>query len=241
MMSLFWHFMRITAWYGVQSRCGKCGKRFFEIKNIGKSVRIVPSCFRYHPIPFICFSSEKLILLTGSQEKNKSFLQGAAMESAALEFVSPVLIWFLLGIGFFVMELVAPGFILFFLGIGAWCTASVLAIVKISLTVQMIIFLISSLVTLISLRSWLRSVFLGDSSEEDDSVNVDSVPTTGIVTEAIMPPGLGRVKYGGSFWKAAADESIAVDTVVQILKRKNLIVQVRPLRTEETQNVIQQN
>lgn len=156
------------------------------------------------------------------------------MDLAALELVSPVLIWFLLGAVFFVAELINPGFILFFLGIGAWCTASVLYLVKVSLDVQMIVFLISSLISLISLRSWLRSVFLGTSNEEDDSVNVDSAPTTGIVTEAIVPPGLGRVKYGGSFWKAAADETIPVDTVVQILERKNLIVEVRPLRSEPT-------
>ena len=150
-----------------------------------------------------------------------------------MESVSPVLVWFLLGVVFFVTELILPSFILFFLGIGAWCTASVLALTDVSLTVQMIIFLISSLVTLILLRSWLRSVFLGDSNEEDDSVNVDSAPSTGIVTEAIVPPGRGRVKYGGSFWQATADELIPVDTVVQILERKNLIVQVRPLHTEE--------
>jgi membrane protein implicated in regulation of membrane protease activity len=151
-----------------------------------------------------------------------------------MESVSPVLIWFLLGILFFVTELTLPGFILFFLGVGAWCTASVLALTELSLTVQLIIFLISSLLTLISLRSWLRSVFLGDSSREDDSVNVDTAPSTGIVTEAIVPPGQGRVKYGGSFWQARADEPIPVDTVVQILERKNLIVQVRSLHSEET-------
>lgn len=151
-----------------------------------------------------------------------------------MESVSPVLIWFLLGILFFVTELILPGFILFFLGVGAWCTASVLALTELSLTVQLIIFLVSSLLTLISLRSWLRSVFLGDSSREDDSVNVDTAPSTGIVTEAIVPPGQGRVKYGGSFWQARADEPIPVDTVVQILERKNLIVQVRSLHSEET-------
>ncbi|CAK8715162.1 NfeD-like C-terminal domain-containing protein [Candidatus Electrothrix laxa] len=151
-----------------------------------------------------------------------------------MESVSPVLIWFLLGIAFFVTELFIPSFILFFLGVGAWCTASVLALADVSLTVQMIIFLISSLVTLILLRSWLRSIFLGDSNEEDDSVNVNSAPSTGIVTEAIVPPGRGRVKYGGSFWQAIADEPIPVDTVVQILERKNLIVQVCPLHAEET-------
>ena len=150
-----------------------------------------------------------------------------------MESVSPILIWFLLGVVFFVTELIAPGFILFFLGVGAWCTASVLALTSVSLTVQMIIFLISSLVTLISLRSWLRSIFLGDSSEENDSANMDTAPSIGIVTEAIAPPGQGRVKYGGSFWKATADEPIPENTVVQILERKNLIVHVHPMHTED--------
>lgn len=151
-----------------------------------------------------------------------------------MESVSPVFIWFLLGVVFFVTELILPSFVLFFLGVGAWCTASVLAVSDVSLTVQMIIFMVSSLITLIQLRSRLRSIFLGDSSEEDDSVNVDSSPSTGIVTEAIVPPGHGRVKYGGSFWRAIADEPIPVDTVVQVIERKNLIVQVCPLHSEET-------
>ena len=102
--------------------------------------------------------------------------------------ISPVLIWFLLGIAFFVTELMLPGFILFFLGIGAWCTALVLAVTELSLTVQMIIFLISSLSTLIFLRAKLRFIFHGSSSEEEDSVNMDSVSATGVVVETITPP-----------------------------------------------------
>ena len=148
--------------------------------------------------------------------------------------VSPVLIWFLLGIGFFITELILPGFIIFFLGIGAWCTAAVLAVTHVSLTIQMIIFLVTSLITLILLRSKFRAIFFGDSNQEDDSVNVDTAPATGVVIEAIMPPGLGRVKYGGSFWQATADKPISENTVVQIIERKNLIVHVCPLHTQET-------
>ena len=151
-----------------------------------------------------------------------------------MESVSPILIWFLLGIAFFVTELVLPAFILFFLGIGAWFTASVLAVAHVSLTAQMVLFLVSSLVSLVLLRTWLRSIFLGNSSEEEGSAIVNSGSSTGVVTEAIIPPGHGRVQYGGSFWQAIADEPIPVDTVVQILERKNLTVQVRPLHTEET-------
>jgi membrane protein implicated in regulation of membrane protease activity len=147
--------------------------------------------------------------------------------------VSPVLIWFLLGVAFFVIELAAPGFVLFFLGIGAWCAAAVLAMLDVPLTAQLLIFLISSLLSLLLFRTKLRSIFMGKSSEEADSVNVDSAPATGIVTDAIIPPADGRVKYGGSFWRAAADEPIAEGAVVLIVEKKDLIIKVRALHADK--------
>ncbi|MBW1749158.1 MAG: NfeD family protein [Deltaproteobacteria bacterium] len=143
--------------------------------------------------------------------------------------ISPVLAWFLVGIACYAIELALPGFIIFFFGVGAWCVALVLAMTDVSLTVQLIIFLVCSLITLGLLRSWVRSVFLGSALEEDDSVNVDSAPATGVVTEAIVPPAAGRVKYGGSSWKAVADEAIAEDIVVVIMEKKDLTVKVRAL------------
>ncbi len=143
--------------------------------------------------------------------------------------ISPVLAWFLVGIACYAIELALPGFIIFFFGVGAWCVALVLAVTDVSLTVQLVIFLVCSLATLALLRSWLRSVFLGGSLEEGDSVNVDPAPAAGVVTEAIVPPAAGRVKYGGSSWKAVADEAIPIDTVVVIVEKKDLTVKVRTL------------
>ena len=143
--------------------------------------------------------------------------------------ISSTLIWFLLGIAFFVIELILPGFVLFFLGIGAWCVAAVLAVLDVPLTAQLLLFLVCSLLSLILLRTRLKSVFMGKSSEEADSVNVDSAPTTGVVTDAIIPPADGRVKYGGSFWRAVADEPIAEGAVVLIVEKKDLIIKVRAL------------
>ncbi len=144
--------------------------------------------------------------------------------------ISPVLAWFLVGIACYVIELALPGFIIFFFGFGAWCVALVLAVIDVSLTQQLIIFLVCSLVTLGLLRSRLRSVFLGSALEQDESVNVDSAQATGTVTEAIVPPAMGQVKYGGTFWRAAAGEEIPVGTVVDIVEKKDLIVKVRALR-----------
>jgi membrane protein implicated in regulation of membrane protease activity len=145
--------------------------------------------------------------------------------------VSPVLIWFLVGVLFFVIELILPGFILFFLGVGAWCAAAVLAVMHLHLTAQLLIFLITSLLTLVLLRSRLRSIFIGKASEEDPV----STPATGVVTDAIAPPADGRVKYGGSFWRAVADEPIAEGTVVLVVEQKDLTIKVQSL--DETKEV----
>lgn len=143
--------------------------------------------------------------------------------------VSPVLIWFLFGIFCFVTELILPSFFLFFLGIGAWCAAAVVAVINLPLTAQLLIFLVCSLLSLILLRARLKSIFSGSSSKEADSVTMNSAPATGIVTDAIIPPADGRVKYGGSFWRATADKPIAEGAVVLIVEKKDLIIKVRAL------------
>ena len=143
--------------------------------------------------------------------------------------ISPVLAWFLIGILFFVIELVLPGFIVFFFGIGAWCAALAVYFSGFSLTSQLAVFIVCSLASLLLLRAYLRGVFLGKSQQEDDSVNVEPASATGVVIEEILPPAEGRVKYGGSFWRAVADEPVVPDTVVRIIEQNNLVVKVQPL------------
>ena len=143
--------------------------------------------------------------------------------------ISPVLAWFLFGIFFYVVELILPGFIVFFFGIGAWCTALAVYLLDFSTSAQLGVFLASSLVSLFLLRKYLQSVFIGSAQQDDASVKAEPVADTGVVTEAISPPGKGRVKYGGSFWKAVAEEHISVGMTVEIISQENLEVKVRPL------------
>lgn len=142
--------------------------------------------------------------------------------------MSPVLLWFLSGLAFFAVELALPGFIIFFFGLGAWCTAAVVALFPLTLSGQLAVFVVSSVLTLLLLRAWLRGVFFGDSQRETDSVTMEPKQSTGIVTEDIRPPANGRVKYGGSFWQAEADEPISKGTVVNIVEQNNLLVKVQP-------------
>ena len=143
--------------------------------------------------------------------------------------ISPVLAWFLIGIFFYVIELALPGFVVFFFGVGAWCTALTVYLADISTSVQLGVFLVTSLATLFLLRKYLQTIFIGSAQNDEASVKAGPVSDTGVVTEDIIPPGTGKVKYGGSFWRAVAEEPITVGTNVKIISQENLEVKVQPL------------
>ena len=143
--------------------------------------------------------------------------------------ISPVLVWFLVGIVFLALELLLPGLIVFFFGLGAWCVALLLSLVSMSLAMQLLVFLVASLVLLLALRSLLKKVFLGRTLEKDAMNSAQLLEGTGEVIEDILPPALGKIKYSGSFWQANADQPLVKGTTVRILEKNNLTVKVGPL------------
>ena len=146
-----------------------------------------------------------------------------------LAFFSPVLLWFLAGVIFFILELLLPGLIVFFFGIGAWATALALYLLPMSLSSQLLVFLSASLLFLVLLRSALKKVFLGRTLEKDAMDSSLPSSATGEVIEDILPPALGKIKYAGSFWQASAEQPFAKGTVVRILEKNNLTVKVGPI------------
>jgi membrane protein implicated in regulation of membrane protease activity len=148
---------------------------------------------------------------------------------------SPVLFWFLAGIVFLALELLLPGLIVFFFGLGAWSTALVLYLLPMSLANQLMVFLVSSLLFLVLLRSFVKKIFLGRTLEVDAMDQGGLLQGTGEVIEDILPPAYGKVKYGGSFWQARADQPLSRGTTVRILEKNNLTVKVGPLAAEGEQ------
>ncbi len=143
--------------------------------------------------------------------------------------ISPAFCWFLVGVLFFVVELALPGFIIFFFGIGAWATALAAYFLEISVKVQLLVFLAVSLLTLLLLRKLLNTIFTGGRAEQNGTVDEATIGGTAVVAEPIVPPAEGRVKYGGSFWRAVSDEKIDGGTVVEITAQEGLILRVRPM------------
>jgi membrane protein implicated in regulation of membrane protease activity len=148
-----------------------------------------------------------------------------------LESVSPELFWFLLGLGLLLAELVLPGFVIVFFGVGAWVTALGVALGLLpSVNIQLIVFLIASIASLVLFRKHGRALFEGRVSgkplKDMDDVRGSKV----IVTVDIRPNALdGKVEFNGTAWQAQADVPIARGATVEIVERKDLILRVKPI------------
>lgn len=146
--------------------------------------------------------------------------------------LSPVLAWFIAGIVFFVIELLLPGLILFFFGLGAWCAALAVYLLPMALSSQLLVFLATSLLSLVLLRAALKKIFLGRVLEVDAMETALPDDALGLVIEDILPPAEGKVKFAGSFWQAAAEQALVRGTIVRIVEKKNLTLKVSPVDRE---------
>ena len=137
------------------------------------------------------------------------------------------LIWFLAGVGMLFLELAIPGIVFCFFGAGAIITAIFIWFgILPNLTWQLIVFISTSLILLLTLRKYLSQYFKGNSEEEEDS---EYVGKTVIVTRTIIPGTVeGRIFLDGTEWKATSDIRIEKDTNVIITQKKNITFSVEP-------------
>ncbi|MFH1716500.1 MAG: NfeD family protein [Planctomycetota bacterium] len=145
------------------------------------------------------------------------------------DFLRPEIIWFLVGLLLLVLEFALPGLIVGFFGIGAWIVAVVCLITEIGINAQLVIFIVSSVLSLLLLRRWLKGIFLGHSgSKQDLKHNLEEfVGQRAVVKEKIVPKLGGKVEFHGTNWEAQADEEIAGGTVVEIIGKDNITLKVK--------------
>ncbi len=152
--------------------------------------------------------------------------------------ISVYLIWFLIGIGFLIGEMIVPGFILIFFTAGSWIVATaVFFLDDLALTSQIIIFMVSSLVLLFTLRRYGIKTFKGQSKTGVDD-EFTKVGQKAVVTEAIEQEGYGEIQLGGTFWRATADVPIDKDQRVIVEGQEgdnNLVLKVKPI-SSSTEN-----
>lgn len=135
---------------------------------------------------------------------------------------SPELTWFIIGVVFLIAEMLTPGFILIFFAAGSFFAALAAWLINIEKTVQVSIFLISSLILLFTLRKYSLKIFKGSIHDEIDKIYTDSkIGKSAIVTKTIYPDKAGEIKAMGSFWTAVADTEIKKGTHVLIKKQES--------------------
>jgi membrane protein implicated in regulation of membrane protease activity len=149
-----------------------------------------------------------------------------------MDWLSPELIWFVIGFILILMEFALPGLITIFFGIGAWIVALLCLIVNIPLTPQLLIFIIGSVLPLVFLRNRFKSILAGRSIIEPE-VNVNELEEflgkKGVVTEQISPEKKGRIEFRGSTWSAEAYETIPVGAAVEIVDKNNITLVVKSI------------
>jgi membrane protein implicated in regulation of membrane protease activity len=148
-------------------------------------------------------------------------------------FIDLALFWFLLGIFFLLIELLHYGFIFFFFGIGALITSLITWLgITDSLSIQIIIFIASSVISLILFRRKLSKVFKGKvTGKISDEKSIDDIKGERvIVVSDIIPNSLGgKVEFHGTVWEASADVPIKKGQVVEIVDRVVLTLKVKPI------------
>jgi inner membrane protein len=140
----------------------------------------------------------------------------------------PELLWFLIGLGMFLMELVVPGFVIFFFGIGAWITALVCLVASPGTNLQIIIFALTSVLTLVGLRRLIRKKLFYSKENVAEAVEDEFTGKEGISASDFGMGKKGRVEFKGTFWNAESDFEIKEKQPVIIIKKESLVLKVEP-------------
>ena len=148
------------------------------------------------------------------------FLQG---------FLKLEFIWILIGLFLILVEIVMPGLIIFFFAVGAFITGAVCILCEISINIQLVIFLVTSVVSLALLRKHLKKIFLGKVSQNIiDEFDVDEFEgKTAIVKDDIKSGEIGKVEFHGSDWNAQAHEDVQAGQRVVITGQEGLKLKIK--------------
>jgi len=152
--------------------------------------------------------------------------------STLIEWAKPELIWFVIGLVMLLLEFSMPGLVIFFFGVGAWLVAAICLFADISVNTQLIIFILASVLLLITLRKWLKNTFIGRSASKktSDEISEEFLGEKAKVLKEITPETKGRVEFHGSTWDAESDENIPEGTTVEIIGKDNITLKVKSLK-----------
>ena len=144
-------------------------------------------------------------------------------------FNNPAVLWFIAGFVFFVLEFAIPGFILFFFAVGAWVVALLSLFLDLSINAQLIIFLATSLVTILLFRKWVKNIIW--TKKHATELEHEFLGKTGIAETYIGPDQDGKVDFKGTSWNARSEDIIEKGESVIIAGNESILLIVKSKKT----------
>jgi membrane protein implicated in regulation of membrane protease activity len=142
------------------------------------------------------------------------------------ELLTPPVIWFLIGLALLLLELAVPGLIVIFFGVGAWIVAVCLLIFDMSLTAQLLVFGITSIVSLLLLRKFLRKRFFKEVDSNEGSLDDEFIGRIGIAETKLIAGKPGKISFKGTQWTAISDRDIDQGEQVKITGKDSITLKV---------------
>jgi membrane protein implicated in regulation of membrane protease activity len=141
-------------------------------------------------------------------------------------FLNAAVIWIIIGFVLFLLEFVLPGLILFFFAVGAWIVAILCLFLDLGINEQLIIFLASSIVTILLLRKWMKKI-LWQRKHSSELLEDEFLGKTAKAETAISPGENGKVDFKGTTWQAASDDIIEKGENVIIIGNESILLHVK--------------
>ncbi len=140
-------------------------------------------------------------------------------------FYNAAVIWFIVGFVFFLLEFAVPGLILFFFAVGAWIVAIVSLFVDISINTQLLLFLVSTALTILLFRKWIKKI-LG-AREKPSEIEDEFIGKTGRAETFIGPGQDGKVDFKGTSWDARSADSIEKGETIIVIGNESILLIVK--------------
>ncbi len=136
-------------------------------------------------------------------------------------------LWLALGLFLAAAEILVPGMFLFWLGLAAIATGLLTWALPIAAPLQVVIFVVISIVTVFLGRNYIRQNPITEADPMMNKRGDRMAGETATVVEAIAD-GSGRVKHGDSEWLASGPD-IAAGEKVRITGSEGAVLNVEPL------------
>ncbi len=144
-------------------------------------------------------------------------------------FYNAAVIWFIIGFALFLLEFVLPGLILFFFAVGAWIVAILSLFFDLSINLQLIIFLVSSVLTILLFRKWVKKIIW--TRKHSSEIEDEFLGKTGKAETYISPGKNGKVDFKGTSWDARSEDIIEPGENVTIIGNDSILLIVKSTKT----------